>query len=123
MSDSAKTNWTELNEQVADLQVKAFLRVLFEIGEVLNKQADHGAIVTQESTGKVENLVTNVTDRDRSGQILFCERGDPNQPGAKSTRGKFQDDENQIGSRQSNFRTMAKAEDAGAAREEPREAY
>jgi hypothetical protein len=85
MSDSAKTNWTELNEQVASLQVKAFLRVLFEIGEVLNKQAgmlghgtypppDHGAIVTQESTGKVENLVTNVTDGDRTGQILFCER-------------------------------------------------
>jgi hypothetical protein len=37
MSDSGNTNWTELDEQVADRQVKAFLRVIFEMGEVLDK--------------------------------------------------------------------------------------
>jgi hypothetical protein len=37
MSDSGKANWAELDEQVADLQVKAFLRVIFEMGEVLDK--------------------------------------------------------------------------------------
>jgi hypothetical protein len=37
MSDSEKANWTELDEQVADRQVKAFLRIIFEMGEVLDK--------------------------------------------------------------------------------------
>ena len=41
MSDSVKTNWTELSQQVADLQVKAFLRLIFEIGEVLEKHSQH----------------------------------------------------------------------------------
>jgi hypothetical protein len=38
MSDNAKTNWAELSEQVADRQVKAFLRVIFEMGAVLDKK-------------------------------------------------------------------------------------
>ncbi|MGA2745845.1 MAG: hypothetical protein ABSE44_14210 [Candidatus Sulfotelmatobacter sp.] len=34
-----KTDSTELGRRVADLQVQAFLRVIFEMGEVLDKNA------------------------------------------------------------------------------------
>lgn len=72
MSDSLKTNWTELSQQVADLQVKAFLRFIFEIGDVLEKHSQHpltipptpsrGRPVGQESTGTNRKRVTCVTD-------------------------------------------------------------
>ena len=39
MSDLGNKNWPELSQQVADVQVRAFLRVICEIGEVLDKQA------------------------------------------------------------------------------------
>ncbi len=47
MSDSVETNSTELGRQVADLQVKVFLRFIFEIGEVLEK---HGQYVVSKSS-------------------------------------------------------------------------
>ena len=74
MNDISDRNWRQLSQQVADLQVKALLSVICQIGEVLDKQAarqpgnlptpDRGAIAGGKSTGLVENLVTSVTDRD-----------------------------------------------------------
>jgi hypothetical protein len=41
MDDSARANWAELSQQVSDLQVKAFLGLIFEIGEVLEEHRQH----------------------------------------------------------------------------------
>jgi hypothetical protein len=79
MNEIMDKNWRELSEQVADLQVKAFLSVICQIGEVLDKQAARQpgnlptaarrTIAGGKSTGIVENIVTSVTDRDRTSQI------------------------------------------------------
>jgi hypothetical protein len=84
MNDIMDKNWRELSEQVADLQVKTFLSVICQIGEVLDKQAgtrpgnfptpDPRTMVGGKSTGIVENIVTSVTDRDRTPQISSGER-------------------------------------------------
>ncbi len=37
MGDTKDKNWQELGQQVADLQVKAFLRLICDIGEVLDR--------------------------------------------------------------------------------------
>jgi hypothetical protein len=58
MSDSGKTNWTGLDEQVADLQVKAFLRVIFEMGEVLDKNG-HPTSSSSPMPGTKHLLVRN----------------------------------------------------------------
>jgi hypothetical protein len=84
MNDIMDKNWRELSEQVADLQVKAFLSVICQIGEVLDRQAGRRpgdfpaparrAIAGGKSTGIVENIVTSVTDTDRTPQISSGKR-------------------------------------------------
>jgi hypothetical protein len=37
MRDIVDKNWPELSQQVADLQVRALLKVIYQIGEVLDK--------------------------------------------------------------------------------------
>jgi hypothetical protein len=83
MNDIMDKNWRELSQQVADLQVKAFLSVICQIGEVLDKQVGRRpdnlpnnlptparrTIAGGKSTGIVENIVTSVTDRGRTPQI------------------------------------------------------
>jgi len=51
MSGSAQTNSTELGRQVADLQVKAFLRFIFEIGEELEKHGQHPLTDSRPTSG------------------------------------------------------------------------
>jgi hypothetical protein len=85
MGESVKTNWTELSQQVADLQVKAFLGLIFEIGEVLEKHNQHpldnrpltparGRSVDHESTVTNRERVTFVTDGARKNGISSPER-------------------------------------------------
>ena len=53
----------ELSKQLADLQVKALLRVIYEIGKILEKQ---GRYAPRKSTGTVENVVRDITDNHRT---------------------------------------------------------
>jgi hypothetical protein len=84
MIDTADKNWQELSRQVADLQVGAFLRVVCQIGEVLEKTGNsgagnfpgpnRGAIAAGKSTGTIENIVTSVTDKNRPRRIFSPEQ-------------------------------------------------
>jgi hypothetical protein len=71
MSEIVDKNFPELSEQIADLQVKALLRVIYEIGGVLEK---HGGYAPRKSTGTVENVVRDITDSDPTRQILSREQ-------------------------------------------------
>jgi hypothetical protein len=84
VGESVKTNWTELSRPVADLQVKAFLGLIFEIGEVLEQHRQHPLddslprpdrvrSVAHESTVTNRECVTCVTDRVRANGILSRE--------------------------------------------------
>ncbi len=96
MSNSPETNSTELNDQVADLQIKAFLTVIVEIGEVLEKSATLAPIdqpaaastVDQKATGRIKNPVTCITDGNSVGQILARARRRSESASGRNQRGE-----------------------------------
>jgi hypothetical protein len=137
MSDSAQTNWTELSKQVADLQVKAFLRVIFEMGEVLDNNGHpisnsspalgRGKSVDRESTGTDRKPVTNVTDSSQTNGILSRERK-RNPSGSQecleqNQRGERLHDEEQTSARTAHDGALAEIEETSAERKQSRKAY
>jgi hypothetical protein len=137
MGESVKTNWSELSQQVADLQVKAFLRLIFEIGEVLEEHSQHplddslpmpgrGRPIDHESTGKNRKLVTCVTDHCRTNGISSRER-QRNPFGlqkglGQNDEGERLNDEQQTVRRMARVAAMAKTERTSGERERRREA-
>lgn len=136
MSDIVDKNFRLASiQQVADSQLRAFLRVICQIGEVLDKQSqyprtddlptlDRGAIVSEKSTDTIEKIVTTITDRDRTHQIFFRERK-PSESGlaeclGQNHQGECQDDEEKTVDRTSPVRALAESEEESTARAESR---
>jgi hypothetical protein len=134
MSDSAQTNWTELSQQVADLQVKAFLRIIFEMGEVLDNNGHaisnsspalgRGKSVDHESTGAGRKLVTSITDSSQTNGLLSRERT-RNPSGSQecleqNQRGERLHDEEQTSARTAHDGALAKTEETSAERKRSR---
>ena len=138
MSDTVHTNWTELSQQVADLQVKAFLRLIFEIGEVLETHGQYPirnsspmpscqTSVDNESTGAAEKLVTSVTDSSPTDELSSRERKrNPSGLGeclGQNRRGDRRYDEEHTRVRTAHVAALAKTKETSTTRDESRKAY
>src|SRR5580658_8061441 len=138
MSYKAITHGKKLRDHIPFLQVKAFLRLIFEIGGVLEQHRQYSignstsmpgriARVEDESTGANGKLVTSVTDCTQTNGLFSRERKrDPSgvQEGlGQNQRGERLHDEEQTGARTAHDGALAEIEETSAERKQSRKAY